>query len=99
MYEDRTHNRTREMIEASVHEEADTGCWIWERQISNSGYGKIKVPGSSGLVMKSAATASYAAFIGPVPTDSLVVQTCGRRLCVNPKHLAIKPLAAIRKQA
>jgi hypothetical protein len=31
--------------------------------------------------------ASYIAFFGEIPPKSLVRQTCGNRLCINPEHL------------
>lgn len=69
---------------------ADSGCWIWIGQISNSGYGRITVmDGDGGLRKCSADTASWEAFVGPVPAGMLVRQTCGNRLCVNPAHLEL----------
>jgi hypothetical protein len=75
---------------SSVERKSDTGCWIWIRQISNSGCGKITIPGPSGNFVESAHRASYAAFVGPVPKGGIVLQTCGERLCVNPEHLELK---------
>ena len=68
----------------------DSDCWIWQGQISNSGYGRTNVRIKDGRVkMVSAHTASYQAFISDIPEDSLVKQQCGNRLCINPKHLEL----------
>ena len=68
----------------------ESGCWIWQGQISNSGYGRTKIGGADNTVMMvSAQTASYQQFIAEVPDGFLVKQSCGNRLCINPKHLAL----------
>ena len=68
----------------------DSGCWIWQGQISNSGYGRTMVSGLNNQAkMVSAQTASYQLFIAEVPEGHLVKQTCGNRLCINPQHLAL----------
>ena len=68
----------------------DTGCWIWQGQVSNSGYGRVmEARQDKGTQMVSAQTASYHAFIGEVPEGHLVKQTCGNRLCINPEHLGL----------
>ena len=68
----------------------DSGCWIWQGQISNSGYGRTMVPGNGNAVkMVSAQSASYQQFIADVPEGCLVKQRCGNRLCINPQHLEL----------
>ena len=68
----------------------DNGCWEWNGQIANSGYGRIKVKDHHGeLRMQSAQHASYEAFIGPLPDGLLVKQACNNRLCINPEHLEL----------
>jgi hypothetical protein len=58
--------------------------------VSNSGYGRTMLRGEDGsTLMESAHRASYAAFIGPIPPDRQVGQTCGNRLCINPDHLEL----------
>ena len=65
-------------------------CWIWNRQISNSGYGRMAVPTQGGTLTESAHRISYLAFVGPLKRDDVVLQTCGNRLCVNPDHLVLE---------
>lgn len=68
----------------------DSSCWIWQGQISNTGYGRLKqMQDDKTLKMVSAQTASYQAFIGPIPDGYLVDQRCGNRLCINPEHFEL----------
>ena len=81
---------TRERILASVTKEPGTGCWIWIRQVSNTGYGRITLRDIQGTYLESAHRASYTAFVGPISDDGIIHQTCGDRLCVNPEHLELR---------
>ncbi len=83
--------RTREKILASITKKVDTGCWLWMRQVSNSGYGRITLVSQNGTYKESAHRASYQAFIGPLPKHGIIRQSCGNRLCVNPNHLVTLP--------
>ena len=68
----------------------DSGCWLWQGQVSNSGYGRTKIILSEyELMTVSAQTASYLQFIAEVPDGFLVKQRCGNRLCINPQHLEL----------
>ncbi len=79
--------RTRERILASISEVPESGCWLWARQVSNSGYGRITLSNQQGTYRESAHRASYRAFTGPLPENGMIRQSCGNRLCVNPDHL------------
>lgn len=78
----------QQIRESSVRDQGGS-CWIWNRQISNSGYGRMTVPASNGTLTESAHRISYLAFVGPLRKDDSVQQTCGNRLCVNPDHLVL----------
>jgi hypothetical protein len=68
----------------------DSACWIWQGQVSNSGYGRLKQMQADDTVqMVSAQSASYRAFVDPIPDGCLVKQHCGNRLCINPAHLEL----------
>jgi len=68
----------------------DCECWIWQGQISNSGYGRLKIKDDDHQVkMVSAQSASYRQFIAEVPDGYLVKQSCGNQLCINPQHLTL----------
>jgi hypothetical protein len=86
-------SRLRQRLLMSVSTASDSGCWEWTGQISNSGYGRIKIRDEHGdTCMRSALDISYEAFIGPVEKGMLVMQTCRNRLCINPGHLvAVDP--------
>ena len=73
----------------SVVSDPDSGCWLWRGQISNSGYGRIMLSGADGRAMESAHRASYLTFVGPIPEGTIIRQSCGNRLCVNPEHLEV----------
>ena len=80
----------QERLLTCVARNADSGCWDWTGQISNSGYGRCQVRDAQGnICMQSAQYVSYAAFVGPVPAGLLVRQSCHNRLCVNPQHLQL----------
>ena len=83
---DPTQARERQL--ASVRKNADTGCWEWSGQVSNSGYGRTMLRTTDGGTrMESARRAGYELFIGPIAPDRQVRQTCVDRLCINPDHL------------
>ena len=68
----------------------DSVCWLWQGQISNSGYGRLNLTQQdSSVKMVSAQSASYLAFLGTIPDGYLVKQRCGNRLCINPEHLEL----------
>lgn len=72
---------------------ADSDCWQWQSQVSNSGYGRIMLRDEDGhMSMQSAHRASYTAFVGELPAEKKVVQSCGNRLCINPTHLLLQDL-------
>ena len=81
---------SQQRLHDMTYRQDDTGCWIWNGQVSNSGYGRVmEVQPDRSTKMVSAQTASYHAFIGTVPEGHLVKQRCGNRLCVNPEHLEL----------
>jgi hypothetical protein len=85
-----TMNDRQQRLYDMTFQQDDTGCWIWHGQVSNSGYGRVmEVQDDRSTKMVSAQTASYHAFIGPVPEGHLVKQHCGNRLCINPAHLEL----------
>jgi hypothetical protein len=68
----------------------DCDCWIWQGQVSNSGYGRVhELQKDRSMKMVSAQAASYRAFVDEIPDQQLVKQTCGNRLCINPAHLEL----------
>ncbi len=76
-----------------IKKDETTDCWIWLGQISNSGYGKLKIKDENNrIVYKGAAELSYMVHIGPIPAGHIIINTCNNRLCVNPEHLKANQL-------
>ncbi|NNJ98122.1 MAG: hypothetical protein HKP12_13290 [Gammaproteobacteria bacterium] len=80
----------QQRLHAMTQQTHDSNCWIWQGQVSNSGYGRVmETQPDRSTKMVSAQTASYHAFVGAVPDGHLVRQRCGQRLCINPDHLEL----------
>lgn len=84
---DHYQDRNRQRLLASACKDPATDCWLWQGQISNSGYGRITLKTGTGNRIESAQRASYLLLIAPLQDTELVRQTCGNRLCINPDHL------------
>lgn len=83
-------DRLQEVMRTSIRINEESKCWEWTRQLSNAGFGRLKMKGDDGTVyIESASRASYMAFCGDISRDTVVKRTCGNRLCVNPKHLTV----------
>jgi hypothetical protein len=81
------HNETR--IDAKVHEEPTTGCWLWGGSISQNGYGRVSVNNRNSYVHR----VMYEEHHGPVPDGFHVDHKCRNRACCNPDHLeAVLPI-------
>lgn len=64
------------------------GCWIWQGETANNGYGRTSIRVSSGKWKReSAHRASYEAFVGEIPKGLVIDHLCRNILCVNPEHL------------
>lgn len=67
----------------ALTKENDSGCWIWQRSRSSSGYGQITIK------KKYWTTHRLAYFIvnGPIPEGLYIRHSCHTRECCNPQHL------------
>ena len=60
-----------------------SGCWLWARSTTQSGYGRIRV----GSKTKRAHRVSFELHVGELGDDDVVCHRCDTPACVNPGHL------------
>lgn len=79
----------RQRIKSIVDVDPNTGCWNWQRRITDDGYGQIKVSSAEAGYRKTlnAHRVSYEVFVGEIPDGLVVDHLCRNRACVNPEHL------------
>jgi hypothetical protein len=76
-------NRWRERI----HEDPDTGCWLWPGAKDAQGEGQVTfTPPGGKQANLPAHRAFWLAMVGPVPPGKVLRPTCRRSDCVNPEH-------------
>lgn len=59
-------------------------CWLWNRSLNHSGYGKFSVTRSRWVL---AYRWAYEYVVGPVPGGLVLDHLCRTPRCVNPAHL------------
>lgn len=59
-----------------------TGCWLWQRYIDHSGYGRFTIKGDRAYAHRI----SYEHWVNS-PIQGEVDHLCRIRSCVNPEHL------------
>lgn len=64
----------------------ETGCWVWQRARTSSGYGQKCLPGS---VVVMAHRWHFEQVRGSIPEGMQLDHLCRNRPCVNPDHLEI----------
>ena len=65
--------------------EDDNGCWLWQKSLSMSGYGRISINSFDYRVHRI----SYQEFVGEIPDGLYVLHECDVRSCCNPDHLFV----------
>ena len=69
----------RLFIAENSEPEPNSGCWLWTRAITSTGYGHT----GQGLAHRI----SYCAWKGHIPEAYDIDHLCRTKLCVNPDHL------------
>lgn len=65
---------------------AESGCWEWTGQLSNTGYGEFP-NGNRRKVW--AHRMAFAMCVGPIPAGMFVLHSCDNPRCINPSHLSL----------
>jgi hypothetical protein len=65
----------------------ESGCWIWSKAISSTGYGNFRHPITKQV--KLAHRASWEALNGTIPSGMCILHSCDIRCCVNPSHMRL----------
>jgi len=74
----------------------ETGCWNWQRGLSDRGYGNVNL--SSPKRRMGAHRWAYLCWVGPIPEGLELDHLCRNRRCINPEHLeAVTHLENIRR--
>lgn len=67
----------------SYRADPETGCWVWQRATSDTGYGAFSFLGRVVLAHRAA----YYLLVGEVPEGLELDHLCRQCRCVNPAHL------------
>ncbi len=62
----------------------DEECWPWKGEVDDDGYGVYQ---RGKRLPEKVHELSWELFGGTIPTELVISQTCGNKLCANPKHL------------
>lgn len=63
------------------------GCWVWQGEPTENGYGQYTVGGGAERKTYLAHRYVYELLVGPIPEGLDLDHLCRVRLCVNPDHL------------
>lgn len=76
-----SHNRIKLILFKTMRN--GRGCWIWQGETIERGYGRVRVNGRKQLVHRVV----FEYFNGTIPEGLVLDHTCRTQLCVNPAHL------------
>ena len=68
---------------------APNGCWLWNANKNNKGYGMFRVTTKAWENKTLAHRVSYELANGKIPEGKHICHTCDTPSCVNPEHLFI----------
>lgn len=73
----------QEFLDERAIPEPNSGCYLWDGNISNLGYGRLKLDGKMVLAHRYV----YRLAHRHLPDDMFVCHACDVPACVNPAHL------------
>lgn len=73
----------KEYIEARVEAVPESGCWIWTKCLTSTGYGQVTRNNKRAQVHRLA----WEVWNGKITNGLHVLHRCDVRCCVNPAHL------------
>ena len=76
-------NREEDFWQRAYIPDNPNGCWMWKGLKQTRGYGVFNYRGQQELAHRMAYRFAY----GPIPTEMFVLHLCGKKPCINPKHL------------
>jgi len=88
--------QARVRFEAKVDTGDGEGCWVWKGKPDVNGYGYFRLGGRERA--KTAQSAAWVIFRGPLEEGKRVYRVCGVRTCVNPAHLVLEEPAGRRSR-
>jgi hypothetical protein len=65
----------------------ETGCRIWTRSVTSTGYGQVMVKNGKTQRPEKAHRAAWRVYKGPIPEGMCVLHKCDNTLCIHEDHL------------
>lgn len=71
--------------------EPNSGCWIWEKALTGTGYGLFRAGSMRDGTRRCVTASRYSCELahGKIPDGMQALHKCDNKLCVNPDHLYI----------
>lgn len=76
-------------------QEDENGCWVWQRPLSNKGYGRIEIAGKT----YTAHRVAYEFMVHEIPEGLTLDHLCRNKACINPYHLDPVPNAVNQRRS
>lgn len=74
-------------LDAGYQVDSQTGCWVWQKSLTTSGYGKIATRENGRYRWWATHRLMYERYVGPIPEGLVTDHLCRNRACCNPEHL------------
>lgn len=92
--------RLKARIKRNVLRDLDTGCWVWQRRVKNSGYGymSIRIPGYEQPRKFLVHRVAHELWNGRIRRGLVIAHSCDNRRCCNPEHLSATTIGENTRQ-